>query len=260
MEVLGIDIGGSGIKGAPVDVSTGMLLAERLRLETPQPSTPRAISEVVAHLVAAFAWKGPIGCTFPAVVKDGVTLTAANVDTSWVGANAARLLSQAVGQRVFLFNDADAAGVAEVRFGAAKGAKGVTLMLTFGTGIGSALLVGETLVPNTEFGHIQVRVPEKETLAKEAEHFAAERVREVEDLPWGVWAERVNVFLAALEGLLFPDLIVIGGGVANHTEKFWDKLRATTPLVPAKLRNNAGIVGAALLAAELSSEMAGSTP
>ncbi len=239
--VLGIDIGGSGVKGAPVDTATGQLLAERQKLLTPQPATPDAIAKVVAQLVKAFQWTGPLGITFPGVVVNGVTHTAANVDPSWIGTDAAKLFGSLTKLPVTLLNDADAAGVAEMRFGAGKGISGTVLLLTLGTGIGSALFIDGVLVPNTEFGHIQIR-------GKDAEKRASEHAREEHDLSWGDWAGRVDEYLEQMEALVSPDLFIIGGGVSRKSNKFLPLLTANlrASVVPAGLLNDAGIVGAAM--------------
>ena len=239
-EAFGIDIGGTGVKGAPVDLDTGKLLAERLKVDTPQPSTPEAVSDVVATLVKHFGWTGPVGATFPAVVKAGVVQTAANVDQSWIGTDAATLFSQKLGGiEVTVVNDADAAGLAEAKWGAAKEHRGVTLLLTLGTGIGSALILDGTLVPNTELGHLTVR-------GKDAEDRASALVRENEKLSWKKWAKHLNEVLAEYEKILWPDLIVLGGGVSREPEKFIPLLKLRTKVVPAALQNDAGLVGAAL--------------
>jgi len=238
---LGIDIGGTGIKGAPVDVATGSLVAQRRRIPTPQPATPDAVAEVVAELAQEFAWTGPIGATFPAVVRRGVVHTASNVDDSWIGTDAAALFRAATGTSVAVLNDADAAGVAEMGFGAGRDRPGTVVVLTLGTGIGSAIFVGGTLVPNTEFGRLEIR-------GKPAEHRAAESVRERKDLSWKEWAERLDEFLAPLEALLWPELIIVGGGVSKKADKFLPRLHARAELAPAALRNDAGIIGAALVA------------
>lgn len=238
---LGVDIGGSGMKAAPVDLVTGRLTEDRLRVRTPQPATPPAVADVVAELVEHFSWTDPIGVTFPAVVKDGVTMTAANVDPSWIGCDAATLLSSRTGCPVHVGNDADAAGVAEMAFGAGRGRAGVVLMVTLGTGIGSALFVDGTLVPNTELGHLSLR-------GKDAEQRAAASVRDRKKLSWRAWAKRVNEYLQHVETVLSPDLIIIGGGVSRNHEKFVPYLDLVAPVVPASLENNAGIVGAALAA------------
>jgi polyphosphate glucokinase len=239
--VLGIDVGGSGIKGAPVDVGTGQLLAERLRIATPQPSTPEAVAETVKEVVTHFGGTGPIGCTLPSVVQNGVVRTAANIDPSWIGTEGRQLLETTIGRPVTLLNDADAAGLAEMRFGAGVGRQGVVIVVTLGTGIGSALFVDGRLVPNTELGHMEIR-------GKDAEHRAAASVRERRDLPWHKWATYVDEFLDRLEALFWPDLVIIGGGVSSKFDRFGPLLTSRVPVVPASLGNEAGIVGAALAA------------
>jgi polyphosphate glucokinase len=242
-EVLGIDIGGTGIKAAPVEVSTGALLAERIKLDTPHPSTPTAVAAVVQELVDRFSWTGRAGITYPGVVVDSVVRTAANVDSAWIDTNARQLFAQETGLVVTVINDADAAGLAEMKFGAGVGQKGTVLMLTLGTGIGSALFIDGTLVPNTEFGHIEIR-------GKDAEKRASELVREEHDLSWGKWAGRVDEYLEHMEQLLSPQLIIIGGGISRKSQKFLPLLtglRAT--VVPAAMLNDAGIVGAAMAVA-----------
>lgn len=244
MEVLGIDIGGSGIKGAPVDTARGVLTADRYRVPTPSPSTPQAVAAVVADIATRFIWNGPIGCTFPAVIKDGVAYSAANVDKSWVGANGQELLQQRTGCPVVLLNDADAAGIAEMAFGAGRGHAGVVMMLTFGTGIGSALFIDGRLVPNTELGHLEIR-------KKDAETRASDRARVERKFSWKQWAKRVNEYLERVEVLFSPDLFIIGGGVSKKHEKFVPLLHTRAPIVTAQLLNEAGIVGAALAAERL---------
>ena len=242
MQVLGIDIGGTGIKAAPVDTIKGTLLTERVKVETPRPALPDAVAAVVAQHVKHFDWSGPVGVAFPGVVVDGVTMTAANLDPAWVGLDTRALFSKAAGVPVSLVNDADAAGLAEMRFGAGAGHQGTVLMLTFGTGIGSALFRDGVLIPNTEFGHIEVR-------GREAEKRASELVREESDLSWGKWAGRVDEYLEHMEMLTAPDLVIIGGGISRKADKFLPlltSLRAT--VVPAAMHNDAGIVGAALSA------------
>ena len=241
MEVLGIDVGGSGIKGAPVDVETGALTAGRYRLKTPQPSVPAAVAEVVASVARHFQWEGPIGCTFPAVVRDGVVLTAANVDEAWIGVKGRKLLAKATGQPVLLLNDADAAGLAEVTFGAGRGHRGVIIVLTLGTGIGSAVFSDGQLFPNTELGHLEFR-------GGEAEAWASDAARKRDKLSWEGWASRVEAYLHHLEFLFSPDLFIVGGGVSRKHAKFLPLLDTRVPVVPAQLRNEAGIVGAALAA------------
>ncbi|NRQ35339.1 ROK family protein [Nonomuraea sp. NN258] len=237
MDVLGIDIGGSGIKGAPVDTTAGRLTQERLRIPTPHPAKPEPVADVVRQIAKHFSWDGPVGITFPGVVADGVVLTAANVHHSWIGVPAAELFDDAV-----VLNDADAAGTAELAFGTGAGRRGTVLMLTFGTGIGSALFVDGTLVPNTELGHLQLR-------GKDAELRASDRAREEHDLSWEKWAQRVEEYLRHVEMLFSPSLIIIGGGVSKKADKFLGHVNIDTPVVPAELRNEAGIIGAALCAA-----------
>jgi len=241
MEILGIDIGGSGVKGAPVDVEKGVLLAERQRISTPQPPIPDALGNVVAEVVKHFKWQGPIGCTFPGVIKAGVVYTAANIDEAWIGLNGQKLLEEKTGCLVMLLNDADAAGIAEMQFGVGKGRQGIVIMLTFGTGIGSAIFVDGRLVPNTEFGHMEIR-------GKDAEHRAADRVRTEKELSWEKWAERVNEFLGRMELLFSPDLFIIGGGVSKKHDKFLPLLQTRAEIVPAQLLNEAGMIGAAIAA------------
>jgi polyphosphate glucokinase len=242
MQTLGIDIGGTGIKGAPVDVSTGKLLAERKKIDTPRPSTPQAVADVVRELVASFGWTGLVGCTYPGVVTDGTVRTAANVDQSWIGTNAAELLGKATGQTVTVLNDADAAGVAEMTFGAGRGESGTVLMLTFGTGIGSALFTRGNLVPNTEFGHIEIG-------GHEAEKRASEHAKVLHDLSWRHWAGRVDDYLKHVEALVWPELVIIGGGISKQHEKFVPLLTGIRArIVPAAMLNDAGIVGAAMAA------------
>lgn len=241
MEILGIDIGGSGIKGAPVNVLTGELIAERYRVPTPSPSTPSAVASAVADVVRFFDWTGPVGCTFPAVVKEGMVYTAANVDKSWIGTNGQVLLSEAVGCDVLLLNDADAAAVAEMTFGAGKDNYGVVMILTFGTGIGSSIFVNGHLMPNTELGHLEMR-------GKVAEARASDRVRQEKEWNWRKWATRVNRFLNHVEFLFSPDLFIFGGGVSKRHDRFFHYLDTRAPIVPAAFFNDAGIIGAALAA------------
>jgi polyphosphate glucokinase len=238
----GVDIGGTGIKGATVDIATGALTTDRVRILTPQPATPQTVVPVVAQLARGAAYDGAIGCAFPAVVKDGVAMTAANIDHSWIGTSVAAAVSAELdGSKVTVINDADAAGVAEVRFGAGRDVDGVVVMLTVGTGIGSAVFLDGLLVPNTELGHLEVD-------GHIAEKRASETAREAEALSRRHWAKRFNRYLEVLEGLLWPDLIIIGGGVSKAPEKFMPLLESTAKLVPATLANEAGIIGAALAA------------
>jgi polyphosphate glucokinase len=242
----GIDIGGSGIKGAPVDLAAGAFAAERLRIPTPTPSTPGAVADVVAQLVDHFGdavGPLPIGVTFPAVIQHGVARTAANIDPAWVNTDVDALFTARLRREVHVVNDADAAGVAEARFGAAKDVPGVVLVTTLGTGIGSALLVDGRLVPNTELGHLELD-------GCDAERRASDAARDRDQLSWEKWAKRLQRYFTHLEGLFWPDLIVVGGGVSKKSERFLPLLDLRTPIVPAGLLNDAGIVGAAALAAD----------
>jgi polyphosphate glucokinase len=243
VEILGIDIGGSGIKGAPVDIDRGALLTERQRIPTPQPATPDAVADVVAEIVRSFGWSGPLGCTLPSVVKNGIVHSAANIDKTWIGIDGRTLLEQKTGCKVMLLNDADAAGIAEMRFGAGRDRMGVVMMLTFGTGIGSALFLDGRLVPNTELGNLEIR-------GKDGELRASERAREVHKLSWKKWAKRVNEYLGRVEALFSPDVFIIGGGISKSHQKFMPLLQTRAELVVAELLNEAGIVGAALAAGE----------
>lgn len=239
MKVLGIDIGGTGIKGAVVDTKRGRLLTDRLRLLTPQPATPDAVASTVGDVARHFEWDGPIGCTFPGVVKGGRVHTAANLDPAWVDLNAAELFAAASGCAVTVVNDADAAGEAEARFGAANGRPGLVIAVTLGTGIGTALVIDGRLVPNTELGHLPLR-------GVDAEQWAANSVRERLELSWEDWAVRVDEYLHLVEDLFWPDLFVLGGGVSKKAEHFVPLLTCRTKVVAAQLLNQAGIVGAAL--------------
>jgi polyphosphate glucokinase len=244
--VLGIDIGGSGIKGAPVDLTTGTLTADRVRIETPTPSTPENVAKVVAEIVGAFGdviGAGPIGVTIPAVVTHGVTRSAANIDKSWLDHPAEKTFEEVLGRDILLVNDADAAGVAEVQYGAAKGHDGLVLVTTLGTGIGSALIHRGVLVPNTEFGHIEID-------GHDAESRASAKYKEDKGLSYKAWAKKsLQRYYEVVEFLLWPDLIVVGGGVSKKADKFLPLLKLKTEIVPAGLQNQAGIVGAAWLAA-----------
>ena len=239
-QVLGIDIGGTGIKGAPVDVATGELTMDRKKLDTPHPAKPDAVAAVVHELVTAFAWSGPIGATFPGVVAGGTIRTAANLDPDWIGVSASELFGKATGQAVTVINDADAAGIAEMKFGAGVGQRGTVLIITLGTGIGSALFIDGILVPNTEFGHIEIR-------GKDAEKRASEHAREEHELSWGKWAGHVDEYLENMERLLSPSLIILGGGISKKSAKFLPLLTGLQArVVPAGMLNDAGIVGAAM--------------
>jgi polyphosphate glucokinase len=239
MKALGIDIGGSGIKAALVDTQRGQLLTERYRVPTPSPATPNSLARSVARIVHHFSWKGPIGCGVPGPIKNGKVMVVANLDKSWVGARAHEVFAKACGQKVAVINDADAAGLAESRFGACRKTRGVVVVLTLGTGIGSALLYDGRLIPNSEFGQIEIR-------GKKGERRAASRVRKEKNLSWEQWAKLLDEYLQALEGILWPDLFVIGGGVSRKSKRFISLLHLRARIVPAKLHNEAGIVGAAL--------------
>ena len=241
----GIDIGGSGIKGAPVDLRTGEFTADRVRIPTPQPATPPAVAQVVAQIVTQFGLRKsvPIGVTFPAVVRHGVAQSAANVDESWIGTDIEKLLRAATGRQVLAVNDADAAGYAEVEYGAARDVPGLVMVVTLGTGIGTALINNGRLVPNTELGHLEVDGVDAETRASDA-------ARERDDLSYVDWAKRLQRYFDELERLFSPDLFVVGGGVSKKYDEYLPLLDLRTPIVPAALRNAAGIVGAARLAAE----------
>ena len=240
--VLGIDIGGTGMKAAPVDLTTGRLLGDRVKLPTPHPGKPEAMGQVARQLVTGFGWAGPVGVTFPGVVTSGVIRTAANLDPEWIGVDARQHFGSAIGLPVTVLNDADAAGIAEMRFGAGRDQRGTVLLITLGTGIGTALFHDGALIPNAEFGHIELH-------GHDAEHLASERAREENDLSWGKWSSRVDEYLDKMEQLLSPDLIVIGGGISKRSNKFIPKLTLRATVVPAALLNDAGIVGAALAAA-----------
>jgi len=243
---LGIDVGGSGIKGAPVDLNAGEMMTERLRIETPAKSTPKNVAAVVGEIFDNFKdtiGDGPIGVTVPAVVTHGKTRTAANIDKSWIDCEAEKLFEDELGRDILLVNDADAAGIAEVQFGAAKGHPGLVILTTLGTGIGTAVVYRGVLVPNSELGHLEVD-------GKDAETRAASSIKDKEGLSFGEWAKRLQRYYETLEALLWPDLIVVGGGVSKNADKFIPKLKLKTELVPAQLRNSAGIVGAAWLAAD----------
>jgi polyphosphate glucokinase len=240
----GIDFGGSGIKGAPVDVSTGEFAEERVRIDTPHPATPEAVAQVFVELLGRFDDSdGPVGVTVPGVVKRGVVHSAANIDKHWIGEDADKLFTKATGRDVHVVNDADAAGLAEVRYGAAKGRRGLVLVTTLGTGIGSALVYDGVLVPNSELGHLEIG-------GHDAEKRAASSVKEREDLSWEDWAARLTTYYRKLEDLFSPELFVVGGGVSKKADKFLPLIDIDTEIIPATLLNAAGIVGAALYATE----------
>jgi polyphosphate glucokinase len=238
---IGVDIGGTGIKGAVVDVQAGAMATERVRIPTPQPATPERVAGVVVELLDQIAQPGAIGVTMPSVVLDGVIHTASNIDHAWLGVDAATLFAQATGRPVGVVNDADAAGIAEVRYGAGRDHRGVVVVITLGTGIGSAVFVDGDLVPNTELGHLPLH-------GEDAEDWAAESIREADDLSWKSWSHRVEKYLALVERLLWPKLIILGGGVSKKSDKFLPHIKIRTEVVAAQLHNDAGIVGAALFA------------
>ncbi|MDH6284175.1 polyphosphate--glucose phosphotransferase [Prescottella agglutinans] len=239
----GVDVGGSGIKGATVDLATGELIEDRIKIETPHPATPEAVAATAAEIVARARWEGPVGITLPSVVTSGIARTAANIDKSWIGTDARAVFSRALGGRdVTVLNDADAAGLAEDRYGAGKDVDGVVVLLTFGTGIGSAVIHNGVLLPNTEFGHMEVD-------GREAEHRAASSVKDTRGLSYKEWAAEVTRVLCRFEDLLWPDLFIAGGGISRKHEKWIPRLENRTPVVPAALLNTAGIVGAAMCAA-----------
>lgn len=247
MQIFGVDIGGSGIKGAPVDLDKGDLAQERCKVLTPQPATPDGVAEGVRQVVEHFGWKGPVGLTFPGVVTGGATIrTAANVDKSWVDTDARVLFGERLGGLpVTVVNDADAAGVAEMHFGAGRDRRGTVVLLTFGTGIGSAVFTDGRLVANTELGHLELD-------GHEAEKRASSKAKDDHELTWEQWARRVQKYLAHVEMLFSPELFIIGGGVSRKAHKFLPLIEGVrAEIVPAQLQNNAGIVGAAMRAAEL---------
>ena len=245
----GIDIGGSGIKGAPVHLGKGKLAEDRVRLETPQPSTPDAVADTVAELISSFDIEDamPVGVTFPAVIQEGVALTAANVDKSWIGTDVDALLTERTGHDVFVVNDADAAGIAEMEFGAGRHSTGVVQVFTLGTGVGSATFVDGRLVPNTELGHLFLN-SDAARAYEDAEKYMASSVKENEDLDWEPWAERLQEFFAHIEFIFSPTRIIVGGGVSKKHKKFLPLLDLKAEILPAELRNEAGIIGAAVLA------------
>jgi len=241
MEVLGIDFGGSGIKGAPVNIETGELLAERHRIPTPAPSTPEAVSVVVQQLIEHFNWRGKVGIGFPSVVQNGIIRTAANIDNSWIGYPVNRFLSEKTGCEVFAVNDADAAGLAEMKLGAGKDQSGLVMLLTIGTGVGTVLFMNGQLMPNSELGHLQFK-------DSSVELYVSDAVKKNLDLSWKKWAKRFNEALTYYEQLFYPDLFIVGGGTSKRFDKFQEYLEIKTRIIPAQLLNDAGLVGAALFA------------
>ncbi|MGR9044706.1 MAG: polyphosphate--glucose phosphotransferase [Gammaproteobacteria bacterium] len=242
MQILGVDIGGSGIKGAIVDTATGQLVSERLRIVTPTPASPEAVAKVLARLVAHFDWKGPIGCGFPAAIQHGIARTAANIAPSFIGTDVDKLFSEASHCPCHTINDADAAGIAEMHFGEGIGQTGVVLLITIGTGIGTVFFTGGQLLPNTELGHMYLKNGLK------GEHYASDAVRKNEDLGWKRWGKRLNEYLTQMEALFWPDLIILGGGASKKFDKFQEQITVKAPVKPAAFLNQAGIVGAALYA------------
>ena len=241
MEILGIDIGGTGIKGAPVDTTTGVLLAPRFRVLTPPRGKPLAMAECVAEVAKHFAWQEAVGCGFPAAIRNGTALTAANIHRKWIGRDVKALFSEATGCPVYVINDADAAGMAEMTFGAGKGRTGVVMVVTIGTGIGTSLFTNGQLLPNTEFGHIEIR-------CKDAESRTSDAVRRQKGLSWRAWARRLDEYLCRMERLVWPELIILGGGAIKEYQRFVPWLNVQAEIVPAQFMNEAGIVGAALAA------------
>ncbi len=242
MQILGVDIGGSGIKGAVVDTLTGELLGERHRIETPQPATPEAVAQVLAELVRHFQWTGLVGCGFPAAIQHGIVRTASNISQAFIGTDIDRLFSDTTQCPCYNLNDADAAGLAEIQFGEGREHAGVVLLVTIGTGLGTALFTDGRLIPNTELGHIHLEN------GRIAEHYASDAVRKTEDLNWKRWGSRFNDYLSTMEKLFWPDLIILGGGASKKFDKFKDQLTIEAPVKPAAFLNQAGIVGAALYA------------
>ncbi len=240
MEVLGLDIGGTGIKGAPVDIDKGVFTQDRFRISTPRPSTPENVIEAVSDIVAHFNWKGPIGCGFPAVVKHDTVCTAANIDNSWIGKNVGKLIHEQTGCRTHVMNDVDAAGLAEMTFGAGIGRTGTTIVVALGTGIGTAIFADNHLVANSEFGHVYLKSGEK------AEVYTSNAARKIKELTWESWSKRLNKFFGYLDDLFWPDLYIVGGGVIKNHEKFLPDIKTRAEIVPAKLLNHAGIIGSSL--------------
>ena len=239
MEILGIDVGGSGIKGAPVDINTGKLVAERVRIKTPEGAEPEPVAQVVAQIAQSFDWKGPIGVGFPAPIKNGIAMMAANISEKWIGLNADELFTATTGCPCQVGNDADVAGLAEMTFGAGQDQTGTVIMLTLGTGIGTAIFSDGHLLPNTEFGHVEIN-------GKDAESRASDAARQRKDLPWPKYAKRLNTYMMQMEKLFWPDLFIIGGGISKVHDKFIPLLTLQARVVPAQLQNEAGMVGAAL--------------
>lgn len=241
MEILGIDIGGSGVKGTVVDTTTGDFIHERHRIETPQPATPEAIAETVNEIVRHFNYSGPIGCGFPAAIQNGIVMTASNIDKSWIGTNVEELFTKTTGCKSFVLNDADAAGTAEMKFGSGKAFEGVAILVTIGTGIGTVIFTEGKLLPNTELGHLTLH-------GDAAEKYASDAVRKNEDLSWKKWALKFNEYLHLLNKYFYPEMIVLGGGSSKKFDKYSKYLDVPCKIIPAELRNQAGLIGAALYA------------
>jgi polyphosphate glucokinase len=244
--ILGIDIGGSGMKAAIVDLQAGELITERHRIETPKPATPEAMARVVKRLVNHFEWKGPVGCGFPAAIRHGVAVTASNVAKRWIGTAVDELFNEATGLPFIVLNDADAAALAEMKYGAGKDSSGVSILITIGTGIGTAVFNEGVLLPNTELGH--VHLPGH---IEDAERYASDAARKRRDLSWPEWAEHLDAYLQYMHGLFFPDRFFIGGGASKKFNKFEDYLSVPVPVIPCQLKNEAGIIGAAYAAKDL---------
>lgn len=240
-QILGIDVGASGIKGAIVNVKTGELVTERFRVPTPFPSKPKAVAKAITEVVNHFEWSSLIGVGFPAVIQNGIAKTAANIDKKWIGTKVEKLLSDATGCPVYVRNDADVAGIAELQFGAGKGKKGTIILITIGSGLGSAVFTNGVLLPNSELGHLKFK-------GMIAEHYAADSIRKKLELSWSDWGKRFNEYLQHLELLFSPDLILLGGGASKKFAKYEELIKVECPVIPAKLLNHAGIIGAACLA------------
>ncbi len=246
MDYLGLDIGGTGIKGAIVDTQTGQLITDRFRLRTPEGAEPAAVAQTAAEIIRHFDYRGPVGCGFPCVMKNEFSCSAANIHKSWIGQSPSLLISEETGLPVFALNDADAAGIAEMRHGAGSGRSGVVFMITLGTGVGTALFVNGKLVPNTELGHVYLESGSK------VEDVTSDAARKRNDWSWDTWGKRVDTFLRELDRLFWPDLFILGGGASKNFDKFAHRLTTKVNVVPARLLNLAGIIGAAMHARESS--------
>ena len=248
MEILGIDVGGSGIKGAIVDTATGTMLTERFRIPTPQPPTPAAVTHTIEKIIAHYNWEGPVGCGFPTSIKNGVCLTESNLDKRWVGINAEDYFFESTGLPFKVLNDADAAALAEMKFGAGKNKKGLVLVITIGTGIGSGAFFNGVLIPNFELGQLHYGEYEK------IEHYSANSVRKREAMSFKKWGKRFNKTLNYMSLIFSPDLFIIGGGGAKHLAEFEEYLEVNVPVIPAKSLNEAGIIGAAMAGQALAAD------